>query len=469
MKNIFYSTFFLVLFTTLLLGQEQWVYVGKVHFPDTDTGKVQPYLMAVDDNGRLYISSSKTTTVNARNAIFYADSSDTVLTKFIDYDENGDSDTLTGNIGAIRGIGTIGNNLIINANIPFQRVNNTLAVMYYYHQADTNLVEKFGSGIQGAGYGTYIHAVAVTKDSFVVTGITFNTSIRFYSFNSEVTTPSRGSWVPLNNYPLEPGGPHSAGFDVIRDAAVLPNGDYSSPETPFYTSRNSFSSSQTTGGIAIWTGGTQTIPENYVGTRVQDASGDLVFDRPIIYGITVDKNGLLWVAGIDSTRRWVKAFNITINFAEQVYELPGQFSNSNPDPNGAPMTSPTDVALSPDGLTAYVSDAGSKSVYKFKYMQPSNVEDDNSLPLNFELNQNFPNPFNPSTLISYNLSKSTNVKLIVTNSLGEVVATLVDGFESAGKKVVTFDTSKEKLTSAVYFYTIITENGSVSKKMVLMK
>lgn len=467
MKNILTLILFVSFFTNALPQQPEWTFIKELNFPqlDVDSNWVQPYLGTMDSQGRVYIASSKVTRATAHNAIYYLDPGDTVFKKWIDYDLNGDSDTLTGNIAAIRGIAAIGRDLFINANIPFQRVGTTVSVQYRYTNGDTAAVDKFGFNIQGSGYGTYIHGIASTKDTILMTGITFNTSIRFYNFNRTITTPGYGSWVPLTVYPVEPGGPQSGGFDVIRDVATLPLGDYNVPETPFYTSRNSLSAAQVTGGIAIWTGGSQLNPGGYTGTRVADAAGELALGTSIPYGITVDKDGYLWVAGNDTTRRWVKAYQVMINFANNVYSLPSANDPINPDPNGAPFINPNDVVISADGNTAYVTDAGTKTVHLFRNIIVGVKDRINNF--DFSLNQNYPNPFNPSTVISFRLAQSGDVKLIVTNSLGEIVETLINGYHNAGSHSVKFDGSK--LSSGIYNYTLITPNGVTSRKMSLVK
>lgn len=447
--------------------QPSWKYVGEVKFPDSDSSFVQPYLCTVDEQGRLWVISSKATNASAHNAIYYADSTDTVLKKFIDFDENGDSDTLLGNIGALRGIGSVGTDIVVNASVPYPRsAPNTVASMYVYKNRDTLAVDKFGFYFGNSGHGTYVHGVTVSKDTFAFTGITFGTTTRLYNLSFGVTSPARGSYVPPPTYGMEPGGAHTAGLDVIRDCAVLPNGDYNNPETPWYTSRNSYSSTQVTGGIAVWSGGTQTSPGTYTGTRVVDASNDLAFDKAIPYGITVDKDGRLWVAGIDSTRRWVKAFTVLINFAQQVDELPSLNDPINPNPQGAPFINPNDVALTSDALTAFVTDGAAKSVFKFKFTTGVGVNDKIDLS-DFQLNQNYPNPFNPATLISYTLQKAGEAKLVVANSLGQEVAVLSEGYQQAGKHVIEFKASN--LSSGIYFYTLVTEAGHLSKKMTLIK
>ena len=83
------------------------------------------------------------------------------------------------------------------------------------------------------------------------------------------------------------------------------------------------------------------------------------------------------------------------------------------------------------------------------------------------LNNNFPNPFNPSTAISYQLSAAGRVTLKVYDVLGREVATLVNGKENAGYYRVNFDGSK--LASGVYFYRLTAGDFTSVKKMLMVK
>jgi hypothetical protein len=91
----------------------------------------------------------------------------------------------------------------------------------------------------------------------------------------------------------------------------------------------------------------------------------------------------------------------------------------------------------------------------------------NSVPEKFELSQNFPNPFNPTTNLKYSLPQGGFVTLKVFNLLGQEVATLVNQEQSAGEYVVDFDASK--LAGGIYMYSIKVGDFSLTKKMVLLK
>jgi len=85
----------------------------------------------------------------------------------------------------------------------------------------------------------------------------------------------------------------------------------------------------------------------------------------------------------------------------------------------------------------------------------------------FELAQNYPNPFNPTTTVSFSLPKASQVRLEIFNVLGQSVATLVDGRLDAGKHDVLW--SADGNASGVYFYKLVTESNTATKKMMLLK
>ncbi len=89
------------------------------------------------------------------------------------------------------------------------------------------------------------------------------------------------------------------------------------------------------------------------------------------------------------------------------------------------------------------------------------------IPTKFELQQNFPNPFNPSTKISFALPASGLVKLSVYNVLGEEVATLVNRELTAGVYEYTFDA--RNLGSGIYFYKIQSGSFTDVRRMTLIK
>ncbi len=88
-------------------------------------------------------------------------------------------------------------------------------------------------------------------------------------------------------------------------------------------------------------------------------------------------------------------------------------------------------------------------------------------PIADRLHQNFPNPFNPTTRIGYDLAADSRVLLTVYNVVGEEVATLEDGIIPAGYHEATFDASK--LPSGMYFYRLNAGSSSDVKRLLLLK
>ncbi len=97
----------------------------------------------------------------------------------------------------------------------------------------------------------------------------------------------------------------------------------------------------------------------------------------------------------------------------------------------------------------------------------SNAKLESVLPTEYSLSQNQPNPFNPSTDISFSLPKSGQVKLTVYNILGAEVATLVDEIRSAGVHRITWDgtdKSGNPVASGVYLYRLTAGDFAETKK-----
>jgi hypothetical protein len=100
------------------------------------------------------------------------------------------------------------------------------------------------------------------------------------------------------------------------------------------------------------------------------------------------------------------------------------------------------------------------------------VEKDNLLPDEYSLSRNYPNPFNPSTIIEYSLpgipgKDYLQVRLVVFDILGREVVTLVDAMQKAGLYKINFDA--DKIPSGVYFYRLTAGQFSKSRKMILIR
>ena len=119
-----------------------------------------------------------------------------------------------------------------------------------------------------------------------------------------------------------------------------------------------------------------------------------------------------------------------------------------------------------DRKTLYIT-AG-KSLYRIRLATATGVEEHGSLNTkSFKLYANYPNPFNPLTTITFDLSKSQNVTIKIFDILGNEAGILLNGYLSAGRHLVTFNA--DSLPSGIYVYQMEAGSFVQSKKMVLLR
>lgn len=168
-----------------------------------------------------------------------------------------------------------------------------------------------------------------------------------------------------------------------------------------------------------------------------------------------NNNGVTWSRPVNITRtaamdeRYpsISKYNQP-GFANVVWQedpQPGAYAPSGPDPGAL----------------------GSRNRQVFYKITLTDVQQGASVPAAFGLAQNYPNPFNPTTKIRYSLPAASNVGLRVYNTLGQLVATLVDGYRTAGEYEVEF--SAKDLPSGVYYYTLKAGSFAETKKMLLVR
>jgi hypothetical protein len=108
----------------------------------------------------------------------------------------------------------------------------------------------------------------------------------------------------------------------------------------------------------------------------------------------------------------------------------------------------------------------------FDCISASTLKNENEInPSVFRLYQNHPNPFNPTTKIRYQLAKNSHVKIAVYNTMGKIVKTLANEYQTAGFRSVKWDgknNNKQKVSTGLYFYSIQSGEFSSTKKMILL-
>ena len=99
-------------------------------------------------------------------------------------------------------------------------------------------------------------------------------------------------------------------------------------------------------------------------------------------------------------------------------------------------------------------------------------ESEGFVPTEFTLEQNYPNPFNPSTTIKYSLMTDTHVSLNVYDINGRKIKTLINRYEQAGHKTITWqgeNDSGKKVASGTYIYQLKTKEFTSAAKLVLLR
>jgi hypothetical protein len=98
--------------------------------------------------------------------------------------------------------------------------------------------------------------------------------------------------------------------------------------------------------------------------------------------------------------------------------------------------------------------------------------DENNIPADFHLAQNFPNPFNPSTKIEFSIPVTAHVTISIFNILGQETATILDEIKPAGNYSITWDgvdSYGQKVSSGIYIYRINADDYTDYKKMALVQ
>jgi choice-of-anchor B domain-containing protein len=161
-----------------------------------------------------------------------------------------------------------------------------------------------------------------------------------------------------------------------------------------------------------------------------------------------------------------KVFDISNPLAMQLVDEFDTSAFSGEDFSGAWGCYP----FAPSG-NIYVSDM-QNGLYIFSFSGTTPTAIPKQVPPGFALNQNFPNPFNPTTTITYALESAGNVVLTIYDAAGHRIRTLLNGVQGAGPQTVTWsgrDDRGHPVASGVYFYRLEAGRASDTRRMVLLK
>lgn len=233
------------------------------------------------------------------------------------------------------------------------------------------------------------------------------------------------------------------------------------------------------GGLWEYTGAARPSP---LGTKLTDITAtSTIAERPSApypdpwpNWVTVDLTSL----NIDATNAFVAGFvidgeyngdgtggnrimNCTIDGSTAYHSYTYLHESGSGNPDWYYLT-PETGKLSLYMIRAYVSTTGVTGTQEIVEL----------LPTDFNLENNYPNPFNPSTKIRYSLPQATNVKLSIYNSTGKKIADLVNTYQHAGNFEINWDGKNkegQRVASGIYFYRIQAGNFAQTKKMMLLK
>jgi len=134
-------------------------------------------------------------------------------------------------------------------------------------------------------------------------------------------------------------------------------------------------------------------------------------------------------------------------------------------------TMPTATGINNDGtIVGWAEEAGEIRLFLLTPGEPTSVAEGkapNRIPDEFQLMQNFPNPFNPSTVIRYDLPRASDVRIEVFNLLGQRVLALVEAWQPAGQYSARLDGSE--LATGVYIYRMKAGEFSATRRFMLLK
>ena len=195
-----------------------------------------------------------------------------------------------------------------------------------------------------------------------------------------------------------------------------------------------------------------------------------------VRGVWGDGRGRLYL--VDEGNSRILVFNNAANLANgaNADNVLGQadFTSGgalNP-PTASSFAYPNSMFVDNANNQIWVADAGNNRVVRYNVQigLPTTVNGNASgqTPTTYSLAQNFPNPFNPNTTITFALKNTEHATVEVYNLLGQKVATLFDGIATSGDRV-TLVFNATNLPSGVYLYTLRSASSNQTKKMILMK
>ena len=191
--------------------------------------------------------------------------------------------------------------------------------------------------------------------------------------------------------------------------------------------------------------------ETLVNLPIQGGVGFVIYSGNYLYATAINNDMIM-----------------RISLTGEVDTLAGSGTRGHLDGSGdiARFQNPNGIVASENGDTLWVAEGGGfiRMITNILTAIPGDAV---NFPAGFTLAQNFPNPFNPSTTIHFNLPKTGFTTLKIYNALGEEITTFLAETLPAGAH--TYQWQAENFSSGVYFYQVNLEGHSLMKRAVLLK
>ena len=244
--------------------------------------------------------------------------------------------------------------------------------------------------------------------------------------------------------------------ESVCSAIINLNGITTTNVIPLANGPSLFFAQRIDGNLNECNSGTQTIQVAWDGGITPYISGDIESDLFQYYIGYSDSSGVLIphipisIADIDDNDNF---HQLCFSTSDEIVKI-SMMANTVEDPNHDPnLYSEIDVSSCDGGESLKVPNIN----------VPAN---------NFTLKDNYPNPFNPLTTISYELLADGIVNIVIYDLIGKKIKTLVSGFQTAGSKNVNWnatDNQGQPVSAGVYLYTIEAGEFRQTKKMILLK
>ncbi len=201
-------------------------------------------------------------------------------------------------------------------------------------------------------------------------------------------------------------------------------------------------------------------------------ANDSVWADEDYYAVSVAEAGKLTVS---VSNGWNSVYNWGTDYDRlYFYDANGNQIGASGNAPNASMFSDTETSVNLPASGKYIirlhsGNAYSENPYEvtFKFKALSGIDDEKTLPLEFELSQNYPNPFNPATTIRYQLPAGGMVTLKIYDLHGAEITELINKQQAPGYYEVNFDAPG--LASGNYFYVLKINNLIKTKRMLLLK